>query len=428
MTNKQLHVGYLMQNGAADLRTVSGPQLHIEAVIKGLQKLGHQVRTVSYQQEKLGWSDNLHEWFPPQWGYTQAKPYRFLESATRRLQAELHLPFISMFDSLRYADACYHLLHGYDILFERHGYLGYGGIIAARRLGIPIVIELNGNIVKEIDEMNVKMSPLQRRVGKWITYRTLQAANHIVVVSAALKQIVMAPSGIPSEKISVVVNGTNVELFAQSFAPDKVRSQYEIGPGPIVAFVGTFLPWHGLDLLISSFGQVQERSPQAQLVLIGDGPGRSAANAQIEAMGLQNKVKLLGRLPQAEVAAVLSVADLAVAPYPFLHSDIIGTPLKLIEYMAAGKAIVASTAPIHEIITDGVTGLRVAPANVEALADGIVRVLENDVLRTELSQHARQHAQQYSWSQVVEKLNKIFLVELQKAKQKSSLMPLTSAR
>jgi glycosyltransferase involved in cell wall biosynthesis len=426
--NRNLQIGYLMQNGAPELSATSGPQLHTTAVITGLQKRGNQVRTVAIQKPGLGWSDDLQTWHPPQWGITGRKSYRILESATRRVQAELHLPFISMFDSLRYADACYHLLQGYDILFERHGYLGYGGILAARRLGIPIIIELNGNIVKEIDEMGVQMSPIQRVLGKWITYHTLRAANHIVVVAEALKPIVMAHSKIPAEKISVVLNGTDVELFAQAFSPNNVRAQYQMNHGPTVAFVGAFLPWHGVDLLITSFGQVQARLPQAQLVLIGDGPERSAAIAQIEAMGLQNNVNLLGRLPQIEVAALLSVVDVAVAPYPFLHADIIGTPLKLIEYMAAGKAIVASTAPIHEIITDGVTGLRVAPANPAALADGIVRLLGDDALRTTLGQHARQQAQQFSWSHVVEKLNQIFVTEIGRGNPKSSPLPLASAR
>lgn len=426
--NRALSIGYLMQNGAPDLSTVSGPQLHTVAVIKGLQKLGHQVRTVAHQKAQLGWSDNLHHWFPPQFGFSQAKPFRLVESSIRRVQSELHLPFISIFDSLRYADACYQLLNGYDILFERHGYMGYGGIIAARRLGIPIVIELNGNIVKEIDEMGVKMSPIQRALGRWITYRTLLAASHVVVVSKALKRELVSHGGIPDERISVVVNGTNVELFAQSFDPEQVRSQYHIGPGPIVAFVGIFQPWHGLDLLVSSFGQVHAKFPHSQLVLIGDGQGRASVTAQIEEMGLKDNVRLLGRLPQAEVAAVLSLADVAVAPYPFEHSDIVGTPLKVVEYMAAGKPIVASTAPIHELITDGVTGLRVAPANVQALAGSILRLLENKALRADLGQRARRQAQQYSWNNVVEKLNQIFLTEISRANLKSLPATFVSAR
>jgi len=79
---------------------------------------------------------------------------------------------------------------------------------------------------------------------------------------------------------------------------------------------------------------------------------REAVQAQIK-IGLQDSIVLTGRLPHEQVAELTSLSDIAVAPYPYKHSEIVGTPLKLIEYMAAGKPIVASTAPIHEIIEDG---------------------------------------------------------------------------
>jgi len=413
--NSVLKIGYLMQHGAPDLNIISGPQLHVVAVISGLTKLGHRVRTVAFQGGKLGWSDDLQRWFPPQFGPTRAKWFRMIESPVRRTQYELQLPFVGFFDSLRYADACTHLLKDFDILYERYGYMGHGGVLAARRLGIPIIIELNGNIVKEIDEMGVQMSPTQRHLGRWITYQTLQGANRIIVVSEALKDTLTAEFGISSAKTSVVLNGTNVDLFSQPYDKREVRVNYNIGSGPIVAFVGIFQPWHGVDLLVSSYRQVHKRFPTSELVIIGDGQGRETVIAQLEDLGLTEHVKLLGRLPQDQVAAVLSLTDVAVAPYPFDHGDIVGTPLKIIEYMAAGKAIVASTAPIHEIIADGQTGLRVKPANAEALAQGICRLLEDESLRTRLAANARVQAQNYSWHRVVERLENIIRMELSPA-------------
>lgn len=404
-----LQIGYLMQNGAPELSITSGPQLHTTAVIKGMQNLGHGVRTVAIQQPGLVWSDDLHQWQAPQWGLTKRKGYRLFESALRRVQFELQLPFVGLFDSLRYADACVHLLRGSDLLYERHGYMGYGGLIAARQLGVPLIIELNGNIIKEIDEIVVQMSSTQRKIGHWLTYRTLLAADHIILVSEALKRELIASLKLPKEKMSVVLNGVDVKIFAKPYDKQQVQAQYNIGNRPTVAFVGSFQPWHGVDLLVSSFRLVQEQFPTAQLILMGDGEGRDRAAAQITALGLQNKVIMTGRLPQEQVAAVLRTADVLVAPYPLKHSDIVGTPLKLMEYMAAGRAIVASTAPLHEIITDGVTGLRVAPASVEALAQGIICLLADPTLRARLGTAANRQAQRYSWDGVVGQLNDIFV-------------------
>lgn len=403
-----------MQNGAPHLKRVSGPQLHTTAVVRGLEKQGHTVRMVANQDHQLGWSEDLQNWFPPQYGRTYSRMFRLFESIFRRMQTELKLPFLGFFDSLHFADACYTLLPRFDVLYERHGYMGFGGIIAARWLGIPIILELNGNIIKEIDERRLSISPLQREIGKWITIQTFLAADHMVVVSDALKQTLVNEYQIPAEHISVVLNGVDVGLFSKRYDADKVRSWFGLAAGPLVGFVGNFEPWHGVDLLVSAFREIVLRFPDAQLVIVGEGPGKNKAVARANQLGLDGKVKFLGRLSQAEVAEVLSTTKVLVAPYPFEYNDIVGTPLKIMEYMAAGKGIVASTAPLHEMIEHEMTGLRVAPANPKALADGINRLLEDDQLCNSLGENAAIRAKKYSWDQVTMNLGRIFADEINK--------------
>ena len=405
-----------MQNGAPDLKRVSGPQLHTTAVIKGLHKQGHTVRIVANQDLQLGWSEDLQNWFPPRYGITYRKIFRYLESFIRRMQTELKLPFLGVFDSLHFADACYNLLPRFDVLYERHGYMGFGGIIAARWLGIPIILELNGNIIKEIDERRLSMSPLQRQIGRWITNRTFLAADRMVVVSDALKQMLVNEYQIPANQISVVLNGVDIDLFLKQYDADEVRSRFRLHSGPLVGFVGTFEPWHGVDLLVSAFRDVTLRFPESQLVVIGEGSGKDQAVALANQLGLDGRVRFLGHLPQTEVAAVLSTAKVLVAPYPFEYGDIVGTPLKIMEYMATGRGIVASTAPLHEMIEHEVTGLRVAPADPKALADGINRLLKDDHLCNSLGEKAATRAKKYSWDQVALCLAEIFVNEIDKKK------------
>lgn len=412
-----MRIGYLMQNGAPNLGQVSGPQLHTLSVIKGLQKLGHKVRTVATQNGQLKWTDDLQTWHLPVYGVTQRMIFRFLESAIRRVQYELKLPYFGFFDSLHYADAFCNQLNEFDVLYERHGYMGFGGVIAAQLLKIPLVLELNGNIIKEIDERGLDISPIQRKIGRWITIRTFFAANRIVVVSETLKKCLVTDYHFPADKVTVVVNGANIDLFSKEYDKGIVRNQFGLSDVPTIIFVGSFEPWHGVDLLLSSYYEVLKTNPDSQLILIGDGSGREKAVQHTVALGLEDKVKFLGRLPQNKVAAILSVARIVVAPYPFEHNDIVGTPLKLIEYMAAGKGIVASAAAIHEIIEDGITGLRVAPANVKALADGISRLLADDALCNALGQNAALRARKYSWDNVNRELNNIILDEIGKKNQ-----------
>jgi glycosyltransferase involved in cell wall biosynthesis len=167
-----------------------------------------------------------------------------------------------------------------------------------------------------------------------------------------------------------------------------------------------------VDLLVSAFQSVIHQHPDAQLVIIGEGPGKEAAVAEADRLGIVDRVSFLGRLPHEQVAAVLGVAKILVAPYPFEYNDIVGTPLKIMEYMACGKGIVASTAPLHEMIDHEVTGIRVAPANSQTLAEGINRLLEDGDLCNRLGNNARVRAQKFSWDQVSIKVAEILMKEV----------------
>jgi glycosyltransferase involved in cell wall biosynthesis len=408
----RLRVGYVMQNGAPDLDQVSGPQLHTLAVITGFKNPGHSVRILAYQKKMLGWTDDLQGWSPPQFGFTRSLWFRTVESAIRRIQSELHLPYLGFFDSLHFADACRNHLKECNVLYERHGYMGFGGVIAARMLRIPLILELNGNIVREIDQRGLNLSPVQRRLGRWITVQTFLAADRIVVVSNALKEVLERELHIPGEKISVVQNGVNIELFEMNQDTQDTRARYGINGSHIVSFVGSFEPWHGVDLLVSAFREVVHRIPDSKLLLVGDGQQKDMTIRETKRLGLEDRVMFLGRLPQDQVASILGISHVVVAPYPFEYSDIVGSPLKLVEYMASGKGIIASTAPIHEIIENGVTGLRVPPADAIALAEGIIRLLENDSLRRMLGKNAADRAKQYSWDGVAKKLIQIAQEEI----------------
>lgn len=409
-----LKVGYLMQTGVVDLSEVSGPQLHTLGVIKGLRKQGYAVRVVANQNDKLGWTEDLQTWGEPQYGVTQTRLFRLVESILRRIQTELNLPFLGLFNSLHFADACRTQLDGFNVLYERHGYMGFGGVIAARWLGIPLILELNGNILREIDERKLSFSLLQRKIGRWVTIQTFLAADQIVAVSDALSQILIDEYHIPAGKISVILNGVDVDLFSSQNISSDIRFRFGLGSGPMVGFVGSFEPWHGVGLLVSAFQEVNRKHPDCHLVIIGEGPDKNEVVAQVEYLGLADKVKFLGRLPQPQVAELLGALKVLVAPYPFEDGSIVGTPLKIMEYMASGKGIVASTAPLHEIIEHEVTGLRVTPANVQSLADGIIRLIEDDELCSTLGKNAAACAQYYSWDQVSIKIAEIFFKEIDK--------------
>jgi glycosyltransferase involved in cell wall biosynthesis len=257
---------------------------------------------------------------------------------------------------------------------------------------------------------NKPLRGLQRVVAESITRRCFGQASKIVVVSKAVGERLQSYWGVPAEKIEVVPLGADVELFRPAADAQGVRAELGLVDEPIVMFTGSFQPWHGVGKLIQAFAEVVLEIPEARLVLVGDGQTRAALEAQVAEMGLADRVIFTGGVPYERVPKLLGIADVAVAPYPELRSELWFSPLKLFEYMAASRAIVASNVgQIAEVIEDGYSGLLVKPGKVQDLGLAVIKLLRGQDLRTRLGQNARREAlQKYSWRCHAERLEEIY--------------------
>jgi glycosyltransferase involved in cell wall biosynthesis len=179
---------------------------------------------------------------------------------------------------------------------------------------------------------------------------------------------------------------------------------------PVVCFVGSFQLWHGIERLVESFAWVLKEVPQAWLLLVGDGPARPVVEDTINRLDLSSRVIITGLVPQAKIPEILAAVDVAVIPYPRLPKDMWFSPLKLYEYMAAGKAIVASASgQIVEVIQDGINGLLVKPGDVVEIAQAITRLLKNPAELDCLGKNARRQAvDRHSWNGYIRRLETIY--------------------
>ena len=158
---------------------------------------------------------------------------------------------------------------------------------------------------------------------------------------------------------------------------------------------------------------VLQKIPNARLVLVGDGETRPLVEREISKNGFREAVKMTGNIAHEKMPEMLSIADVTVVPSAPVSASQggTGTPLKLFEYMAAGKAIVA-TALNHTtvVIRNGQNGLLVEPGDTDAFANAIVQVLSNPSTRERLGRNARQEAiKQHSWQQYTRRLEEIYL-------------------
>jgi glycosyltransferase involved in cell wall biosynthesis len=401
-----LRMLYAVQNGDLDLRVPEGPQLHVLSVHRELVRRGHEVRVLSRVHRRLEWTLDALTWRDARPGVTNRPAYRLVERGLRRVQSTLSLPYLGLFDSAHFADGCLSVGGDQDIVYERYGPMGYGGLLAARRLGIPFVLEVNGDPLGELSQYGPAMSRSQWRILGTVTRRTLRAADAIVTVGETLRRRIAEIGRLPLERITVIPNGADVELFTQPRDASAIRGRYGLGDGPLVVWVGGFQPWHDAPLLVRSFGRVVEDCPGAVLALIGDGPERPQLVDEIRSLGLERAVRCLGRLPHEGVAELVSIADIATVVHRPEAATLVESPLKLAEYMAAGRAIVAPDVPhMRRILHGEDLGTFYAIGDGDSLAVALTGLLQDDRRRAVLGGRARAEAiERYSWAAVARQI------------------------
>ncbi|MBX2998552.1 MAG: glycosyltransferase family 4 protein [Caldilineaceae bacterium] len=402
-----MKIGYLWQSETADMTQLSASVLHIKAVIQGLKERGHSVRMVSIPGRQHQWTEDLAQWT----FINSQRPWamRTVESGLRNIQNRFRLPYFNFFDSYHFSSAAVSALADCDVLYERYWLLNYGGLLTARRLGIPLVLEVNGDLIEEYAQLNIELSKAQWAAIHFINRRLFQGASHIVTVSEHLRQRTIERWGVDPAKVTTVANGAHVDVFALDQKIEKVRTRYHLNGEPTIAFVGSFKPWHGLDFLLDAFARVQSVAHNCKLVLVGDGPVRSELEAKVKDLQLEAQVIFTGKIEHQEVAELLQAVQIAVVNPRVSNASLAQSPLKLFEYMAAGKAIVApSISTVEQILTHQVDAMLVPPNNVDALVNALLALIQNQELRLNLGQSAKQKAlTNHSWARTAAEIETI---------------------
>lgn len=278
--------------------------------------------------------------------------------------------------------------------------------MAASRLGIPIILEINGNFLEEYAHLGIQLSAAQWKAIGFVTKQMFSRATHIVVVDDALKQWVVLDWHPDPAKVCVIANGTDYELFSSTRDSRSIRERYHLPDGPIIAYVGNFSPWQGADVLVRSFGAIRRHVEDALLLLVGDGPQKSDTLELVRTMSMDKHVVFMGQLEQDRVADILAISDVAAAPYQD-WSQAIG--LKVFDYMAAGKAIVTTARDRdHPVLVHMHTGYLVEPGDEEQLSLALLLLLRDDALREKLGMNAQQQARaSHTWDQTVDKIENL---------------------
>lgn len=283
----------------------------------------------------------------------------------------------------------------YDMIYERYALFLAAGVFVAKVRRIPIVVEVNDSAVVKRNRP-LAMKWLARRMERWV----LRSATLVVTVSQPFRQYLMA-HGLDGDRVVVTPNAVNPEDWPDDpFADTQPAAKAK--PGPVtIGVVAAFVEWHRPDFLITSAADVMKQVP-VRLLMVGDGPARPRAEALARELGCDDRVTFTGFVTHKEVRALLAEMDVAVMP----HSNACGSPMKVFEYMAAGKAVVApAVKPIQEVIADGRTGLLFEPLDRDSLTNALLRLARDRDLRRRLAQNARRHVlSNHTWAKNVERV------------------------
>lgn len=419
--SRRLNIAHSYQEGNIRFDEPQAAQIHIYHTMRGLQRAGHKVSLLALQGRQVLHTQDLEVFRSDrrttshygQTGWSGTAVFKGLESGIRRLQNILRFPYLALFDSYRMAEAAIINLKGYDLIHERFNLLALGGAWASKRLGIPFVLEVNADLLEQRRFKGVPERGLRRLFAIWATRICFNTAARIICISPRLKEHIKTEWKVDESKLTILPIAADVENFKPGYNSETVRRNLGLTTEPVVLWVGGFYPWHDLGLLLDSFTLILKRRPDARLVLVGDGQTRTSVVDRVTKAGLSHAVIMTGAIAHSQVPEVLSIADVAVVPSPPITASIggTGTPLKLFEYMAAGKAIVATALDeATEVIQNGYNGILVDVGDASTFAEATLRLINSPEERIRLGQNAREQAvKQHSWEGYTRRLEEIYL-------------------
>lgn len=276
-----------------------------------------------------------------------------------------------------------------DLLYERYSPFGVAGSILAPRLGVPHVLEVNAPLAWEGKEYRKQALD---EAAIFIERAALDSASLVLAVSRELEAALVS-TGVDPSKVSVMPNGVDVDLFRPE-GPSR-RDGFE---GKLVmGFVGSLKRWHGIDVLATAFRRLASDA-RLHLLVVGNGPAGKEVNEL--ARDLPGRVTWVDAVPHESVPEYLRAMDLAVAPYPALEKFYF-SPLKILEYMAAGRAIIAARmGQISELLRHEETGILIEPGSPDALVAAIERLAADEDLRLSLGRAASLEARRaHPWTE-----------------------------
>jgi glycosyltransferase involved in cell wall biosynthesis len=265
----------------------------------------------------------------------------------------------------------------------------------ATRLRVPVILESH----------NFSRFEFHSMISDWVSATQQSTSKTSMVVTTHAAKLSYMKIGIPEDRIMVLPNGANIDRFNTTASRIHLLKKYNFTfDSPLIVFSGSLQSGRGGEEMIAC----AELLPEAQFLIIGGTQDQVTHYQKLaESRGIKN-VSFAGHIVQSELPNYLMTADILLMPYTTSfseHSFKYTSPMKMFEYLATGKPMVATDFPIlHEILEHGRNVIFVAPDSGEELARGIRYLLDNPELAQRIGRNALEDARKYSWNSRASKL------------------------
>jgi glycosyltransferase involved in cell wall biosynthesis len=361
--------------------------VHIRGVTKGLRDLGHNVSILSLpgaepeaKTSKSNTESQNHmkaEMAPPKKSFLVA-----LANLTKHTPEfvfefiEIAFNVISVFrlkKAVKQEKA--------ELIYERYSLFLVASVLWAKRNNIPIILEVNdSSLVHRVRKLH--FVALAKKFERWI----FKNATGLVFISSEFQQIAQREFGEIAPSV-VSPNAADLDAFILDDAKAiQLRQKLNINDKVVIGYVGAFVHWHGIDWFVDMIVDKLKDNPEIVLLLIGDGVSYQAINERVIQAGVESQVILTGRINHEEVSTYLSAMDFGILP----DSNNYGSPMKLFEFMAMEKGMVAPDfTPIAEVVKDNETSWLFPANDRQACIDKTLALVSDKAAQQRVGKKAR---------------------------------------
>lgn len=337
--------------------------------------------------------------------------YLFAPKIKKRLNKNLDIIYVKsvlpLFKPVFYPLSLFFYLSYYclkqppDVIYNRHSNLTIPTLIISIIFRISYLVEINGVLIEEMQINN--RSKIVILITKLIENINYKFTDKIVAVTQTIKNEIKRIYKVADDRIVVIQNGVNTDLF-RLISKDKLKFSLDENYN-YVGFSGSFSVWHGLKELVRSAPLILEENPTTKFLLVGDGPMKGDIVRMINDLDLTRHFIFINRVPYEEVPEYVNTFDVCVI---LKNKKIPGSPLKLWEYLACGKPVIATASQDFEVLEEYNAGVLVDPEKPEEVAAAIIKLLKDEKLRDEMGKNGRKYVvENRSWDTVAREVEKV---------------------